>query len=123
MELRQIDGYKMKVGSEGVILRCGEYNNKRLAIRLFSFDGLPFGTITINVPEYDLGSREILIKDWAENSELIEPLLATGLFEVTDKTVKTGYVEAKVWKLVEGVISINKGPISKTTNFLMYNSI
>ena len=42
---------------------------------------------------------EFTVKSWSENEPLVEPMLATGLFEDTGLRVPTGFVEAPVWRL------------------------
>jgi hypothetical protein len=46
-----------------------------------------------------IADDEFTVKSWSENEELVEPMLATGLFEDTGRRVPSGYVEAPVWRL------------------------
>jgi hypothetical protein len=46
-----------------------------------------------------IADDEFTVKSWSENEPLVEPMLATGLFEDTGRRVPSGYVEAPVWRL------------------------
>lgn len=59
----------------------------------------PYATITVNLPDADLEADEVVIKNWTENSwvgQLLE--LMPDVFQDTGKRIKTGFVEAPVWK-------------------------
>ena len=58
-----------------------------------------YGKLTINIPEVELKDYEILVKTWAENERLAAAVLKTGLFEDTGLKVKTGFVEAQIWRI------------------------
>ena len=70
------------------------------ALVLHSIEG-PFATLSVNIPEHKLADDEVLVKTWSENERIIEPVLATGLFEDTGRRVPTGYCEAQVWRLTD----------------------
>lgn len=74
----------------------GKYGDGSTAIQAIDPEG-PFGTLTVCVPGTRLLENEILVKTWSENSEWAPQLLQYG-FEDTGRRVKTGYVEAQVWK-------------------------
>ena len=48
-----------------------------------------------------LSEDEFFVKDWSENEHLVEPMMGTGLFERTELSVITGYVESEAWRIVE----------------------
>jgi hypothetical protein len=79
------------------------YTNGRTAIQLWSFaEGFPesMGTATVNIDSYPLKDKEVLIKDWAENSGILKALINGGIIRDTGKFVSTGYVQANVCELV-----------------------
>lgn len=47
-----------------------------------------------------LADNEVQMKMYAENEQLREPLLATGLFEDTGRRVPAGYAELEVWRRI-----------------------
>jgi hypothetical protein len=71
----------------------------RVAIQL-SQDHEPLCTATVNIPEYPLGTKEVLIKDWSENEGVFEALLEAGIVKDTGKAVRTGFVIAHVAELL-----------------------
>jgi hypothetical protein len=76
------------------------YSNGRPAIALFdSENGSPIACATVNVPEVPLSSDEIIVKDYSENTGMLEALVAAGIVNVTDKTVPIGFAVGHVCKL------------------------
>jgi len=63
-------------------------------------DGQRFATLSVNFPfpEVELEEGEFAVKTWSENEEIAEDALASGLFIDTGKRIKSGYVEASVWR-------------------------
>ncbi len=61
-------------------------------------DGWTFST---NLVPYGarIADDEFTVKTWSENEALVEPMLATHLFEDTGRRIPTGYVQAPVWRL------------------------
>jgi hypothetical protein len=75
------------------------YSNQRTAISLIdSHDGSAIGTLTVNLPDEPLNEGEFFVKTWSENSGIAQDCLNSGLFINTGRIVKTGWVEAQVWK-------------------------
>jgi len=85
----------VKVLGRFLSLDQGRYENGRIAIAL---DQGMFGKLTVNIPEAPLPIGCILVKTWAENAQLREPALATGLFEDTGERVPCGFCQAEVWR-------------------------
>lgn len=79
------------------------YKGGRRAIFLVSED-LPFGTLTVNLPEEHLEEGEFFVKTWTEN-EAIAPFILkkAGLFEDTGKRVDSGFVQAAIWRFKKEV--------------------
>ena len=67
-----------------------------MAILLKEDDGSCYA---VNIPEVRLEDKEIIIKNWSENSVFIEKIRKCGYFTDTGKRIPTGYVEAEIWKL------------------------
>lgn len=65
-------------------------------------DGGHVATATVNVPEanQELGIGAILVKDWSENSGMMDALEAAGIAADTGRRVPTGYTEAKVGRML-----------------------
>lgn len=59
----------------------------------FSTNLVPYGA--------RVADDEFTVKSWSENEPLVEPMLATGLFEDTGRRVPSGFVEAPVWRLTD----------------------
>lgn len=94
-----------------VSLKCGLYGNGRLAIQAIGSKEPFFGVLTVNLPNEELGDREIFVKSWSENKEFAECAMKTGLFVDTGRRVPTGFVEAEVWRLADGVYSSKDLPV------------
>jgi hypothetical protein len=55
---------------------------------------------TVNLPEHDLQPGEIFVKTWSENDEMLDFLLRNIIVSDTGRNVPTGYVKARVCKLL-----------------------
>jgi uncharacterized protein YpmS len=84
----------------------GEYQDGSLAIEITEFDSedkceYPYTRLSVWIKESaDLPNNEFYAKVWSENTPIANILLAEGVFEQTDKSAVTGFVEAPVWRLV-----------------------
>ena len=68
------------------------YVNRRLAILLLSIqDGRPVARATVNVPAIYLGLDEVVIKDYSENTGMLEALVGSGIVTDTGRTVPLGH--------------------------------
>lgn len=76
------------------------------AVVLFHAEtGASLGTLSVNLVDEELGDGEFFVKTWSENEALIEPALASGLFEDTGRRIMTGHAdscEAQVWRFMGG---------------------
>ena len=61
-------------------------------------DGQRFATLSVNFPEVKLEEGEFAVKTWSENNEIAKQCLASGIFIDTGKRIRSGYVEAPVWR-------------------------
>lgn len=90
---------------EGTVLKLETQVRKyvdtdALFIRIVdSEDGSPFATLTVNIPPYVPDEGYIIVKTWGENEPITKYLLKQGFFIDTRKRIKTGYVEASIWKV------------------------
>lgn len=64
--------------------------------------GEPIATATVNVPEANhlLGIGAILVKDYSENSGMMDALEAAGIAADTGKTIPIGFTEAKIARML-----------------------
>lgn len=88
----------------GVKLQTSVYaTNRRPAFTLLcADDGMPYGTLTVNVPHIDLAEDEILVSaDWNLPAELKAALLATGKFAPTGRWNQVGLGRGEVWRIVD----------------------
>lgn len=81
------------------------------AIVLQCDDGEPLATLSVNMyrPECSHDSRALppgcfYVKTWAENEELVDDALASGMFRAREDLPKSssGFVEAPVWEVAHG---------------------
>lgn len=72
------------------------YNNSRFALQLYTKDGLPFATASVNVPQVALADNEVIIKDYGENEGICQALVEAGVIELTGRAVKTGFVQMPI---------------------------
>ena len=87
--------------------RC-QYSNGDIAVQLIMLDGQALGMLSINVSECtdQLGDDEFFAKTYSENEALVGPALASGLFEDTGRTVRSGYLSFPIWRLRQAVRAV-----------------
>jgi hypothetical protein len=73
-----------------------EYNNGRTAILLKCEDGSALATATINLPEVDLNDDEVIIKNYSENSGMVNALVEAGIVEF-GHPIQVGSFGADCW--------------------------
>jgi hypothetical protein len=65
---------------EPLTLRERPYPNRNLAVEAVTAAGEPYATLSVNMPPYDkLPDGVFFVKDWSENADIAEALLASGL--------------------------------------------
>lgn len=81
-------------------VQLGQYSNGRLAISLVSavqnddiFLGEPIATATVNVPDIDIVPSEVILKNYSENSGMLEVLQQAGLVGYKVRVVKSDFVD------------------------------
>lgn len=102
MKLRE-EPFEIEIFGEKYIVQmvAGWYEDGTRGIQLIVVeDGSPFGKLTVSVPGTKLADDEILVKTWSENEPLAQAILPLGFFEDTGKRVRTGRVEAHVWRVL-----------------------
>lgn len=78
----------------------GEYSNHRTALQLIDKeDYSPVAVATVNLPEEDLGKNEVFIKNWSENTGMLEWLEEQGLVEKFRGFVTSGFIVVPKVKL------------------------
>jgi hypothetical protein len=95
-----LDGKKVTLFGEELIMELHHFNNGRIALLLVDDYGEPYTKININIPEMPLDDDEIVVKNYGENKGILEQLIAQGIVTDTGKRVQTGYVKSPVCKLV-----------------------
>ncbi|MBK6616554.1 hypothetical protein [Ottowia sp.] len=68
-------------------------------VQLTLLDGQPLTTFSVNLRPYGgvTARDEFHVKNWDGNEQLVEPMLATGLFVDTGRRTRCEYIEAPVW--------------------------
>ena len=72
-----------------------------ISLRLIGKRGEVITTFSTNLPmsNFKVGADELTVKTWDENAYLVEPMLKTGLFLITNRTCRNGFVDSPVWKI------------------------
>jgi len=88
---------KIKTRYGGMDVEVTTYKTGGTAV-ILNQDGQRFATLSVYFPEVKLEEGEFAVKTWSENEEIAEDALASGLFIDTGKRIRSGYVEASVWR-------------------------
>jgi len=88
----------------GVILQASIYEQgPRPAFKLVcADDGMPYGSLTVNVPEIELAEDEILVSaDWNLPADIKSALLDSGRFERTGRSNQVVFGSYDVWRVLD----------------------
>ena len=88
---------KIKTRYGGMDVEVTTYKTGGTAV-ILNQDGQRFATLSVNFSEVKLEHNEFAVKTWSENEEIAADCLSSGLFIDTGKRIKSGYVEASVWR-------------------------
>ena len=81
------------------VIKKGTYPNGSTALQLISVDGEPLATATVALDVLpDEGN--VFIKNWSENSGILESLQDAGVVGPVIRTIPTGFVQAYEVKLL-----------------------
>ena len=84
-------------------IKVGRYRaGNAIYVQLICEDGEAVTTFSTNLRPYggQVEQDEFHVRGWAENEELVDPMMKTGLFVDTGKRAELGHVIAPVWKMV-----------------------
>ncbi len=97
-----------KWGDVEIDVGVARYRDDSPMMQIGSADG-PVAIMSVRVPGTFLEDGEFLIKNWSENAQIFEELVAKGVLVPTGRTVPTGFVEAVVCRLgdIQGFIEYN----------------
>jgi hypothetical protein len=92
----------MEFKKHAVIISTNErYINDRPVIQLISKkSGEPYLVATVNIPEIELESDEVLIKDYSENEGVLDFLEQNKIVEFTGNYIHQGWVDLPICKLL-----------------------
>ncbi|MWL91386.1 hypothetical protein [Cupriavidus sp. SW-Y-13] len=91
----------------GVLLCASVYStNLRTAISFVcADDDMPYGVLSVNLPDATLGDDEILVTgDWNLPLDLKAALLETGKFVQTGRWSQIGFDQGEIWRVVDADI-------------------
>jgi len=92
---------KLSFGEYDCTLTKHQYENGRVALCLNETDtGEPFCVASVNIPEFNLRSNQVLIKNWSENEGVLESLVEARVIEDTGEQVNAGFVYANLCYLL-----------------------
>lgn len=82
-------------------LQFGKYENGRTAIELVEIEtGDPIVVATVNVPEIELEVDEVIIKNYSENSGILQTLILNSIISEPIASYGNGFVNVPVCKLL-----------------------
>jgi|GEM_PF-2363346 len=95
---------KLQMAGRVLTIQTDRYTtNNALAVQLVTEDGSPYATLSVNIPEVEIidDNRTFVGKNYSENTNLFERVLASGIIEYTGINVNTGMVSMPVCRLVD----------------------
>ena len=84
---------------ENCTFSFGKYGNGQTVIQLYCEDGCPMATATVAIDAH-LEEGEIIVKDYSENTGMLQALVDAGVVEPTGRAVACGFITAPIAKLL-----------------------
>lgn len=82
-------------------IKFGKYENDRIAILLVDHISMePICKATVNIPEADIASNEVIIKNYGENEGVLTTLSRSGIIAPWNRTIAHGYAISFVCQLL-----------------------
>jgi len=75
-------------------------SNGRPSIELFSKQGEPWIVASVNIPELNIPEGHTFIRNYAENSGILEALCNQGIVQDTGRAFPSGYVKVNLVKIL-----------------------
>jgi len=79
-------------------VKIGSYSNNRTALQLVSPDGELLITATVNLPHEDLLDNQVFIKNYSENTGILDVLQEKKIIRLVDR-LQSGFVWIDVAEL------------------------
>lgn len=86
----------------------GQYPNERTAVIFIDEHNDDEIVATVNLPDVQLGTDEVIIKDYSENTGMYEAMLKRGYISPEIRRVESGFVDMPVVKLLVQQTDENK---------------
>ena len=80
-------------------IKLSVYHNGRTSLSVMT-SGIPLLKASVNLPDHELPTGCIFIKNWSENEGILSELIRHNIIEDTDIFVSSGYVDVNVCKLL-----------------------
>ena len=82
-------------------LKFGKYKNGQTSINLFDMaDGMPYAKATICLDDGLLKENEVAIKNYSENTGILETLIQNRIVEEPHEYIQSGFVNIPICKLL-----------------------
>jgi len=82
------------------MLHKRKYRNGRTALDIRSLDGELMAVATVNLEQADVPEGHVLIKDYSENSGMLDALIGSGVISEPLCEIPTGFVMVQLCKLL-----------------------
>ncbi len=83
-----------------VFINRGSYKQGRPSLMLLDAeDGCPYAHVTVNMPDVNLADDEIIVKDYSENTGMMEFLVENNIATPTGACIATGFVRMPIARL------------------------
>lgn len=92
-----MDKLTIKTDDGAVHIDVNLYKNKGIALTATCDDGMPYATLSTNLPDAEIADDEVCIANWNIPEDFLNALLASGRFRDTGQTRTSGYATASVW--------------------------
>ena len=103
-ELRDL---KVNFLNEECWVYVDRYENGQMHIQLISNE-MPFATASVAI-NYDLGKDEVAIKNYSENTGIVDALIEANIIRERVGSIFQGYVQIPIFKLSKEFINKIKG--------------
>lgn len=97
--------YETTYKGEKVFLEVGKYGNGQLAIQMLDEQGLPYTVPTVALME-PLNENELAIKDYSENTGMLDWMMKEGIVGEPVRYVQTGFVQVPICPITDEALAM-----------------
>ncbi len=98
----------LEFDDQTLVLSFGKYRNNSIAIFLETIEMEPYMCATVFVPEFEYGPHDVTIKNYSENTGVLEALINQGYLKQSWCRIPVGHTSVHACCITEKTLNFIK---------------